>query len=142
MTQHWRAEVCVGAGLFHVDRVPLLRRALTRTAFPVAWDIPGGHVEKGEELRRELRREMREETEYSALVGPPFYAGTFDYPQAQGASSPTVVVDFLYSIQSSKEPRLNPAERTEFAWVQRYDSRRYPAPRHLREIIRTALAIR
>lgn len=111
-------------------------------AFPDTWDIPGGHVEEGEDLLGVLRREIREETGFAVTVDRPFYAGTFDYPSANGRNSRTVEVDFMCTVSSKREPRLDPVEHTSFAWIQRYDSRRYPAPALLRRIIRTALASR
>jgi 8-oxo-dGTP pyrophosphatase MutT (NUDIX family) len=142
MAQKLRAEVCVGAALFRRDRVLLLRRVSTLSAFPGTWDIPGGHVEEGESLLKALRREIREETGFTATVERPFRAGTFDYPNADGRTTRTVEIDFLCSVKSRHEPRLDPAEHTQFAWAGEHELHRYPSPPLLRNIIRAAFASR
>jgi 8-oxo-dGTP diphosphatase len=120
----------------------LLRRSRALTAFPGTWDIPGGHVEKGENLLTALKREVREETGYEVSVGRPFQAGTFEYPLMGGRSAFTVEVDFLCSVRARRPPTLNPAEHTEYAWIRRYDARTHPAPPLLQSIIRSAFANR
>jgi 8-oxo-dGTP diphosphatase len=138
MSRNLRAEVCVGAAIFRRGQMLLLRRSEALTAFPGTWDIPGGHVEEGEELRTALAREVREETGYTPIIGRPFYAGMLDYPVANGRRIRTVEVEFLCSLATGRTPALDPAEHTEFAWVRRYNARTHPAPPILREIIRAA----
>ncbi len=142
MARNLRAEICVGAALFRGDRLLLLRRSSALEAFPGTWDIPGGHVQEGESLLGALRREVREETGLAVTVERPFHAGTFDYPRARGRQSRTVEVDFICTVRSKRDPRLDPAEHTSFAWIRRYDARRYPAPELLRKLVRVALASR
>jgi 8-oxo-dGTP diphosphatase len=142
MSRNARVEVCVGAAIFRDGRLLLLRRALDLSAFPGTWDIPGGHVGEGEGLLTALRREIREETGFAVKVIRPFHAGTFDYPMPNGGHVPTVEVDFLCSTKSKSPPRLAPDEHTDYAWVARYDPRKFPAPPLLRAIIRKAFASR
>jgi 8-oxo-dGTP diphosphatase len=120
----------------------LLRRSRSLTAFPGTWDIPGGHVQEGEDLLTALKREIREETGYAVTVERPFHAGTFDYPLTGGRSTPSVEVDFLCSIRARRPPTLDPAEHTEYAWIRRYNERTHPAPLLLQGIIRSAFANR
>ena len=141
MARNLRAEICVGAAIFREGRMLLLRRSEALTAFPGTWDIPGGHVEEGEELRSALMTEVREETGYALTVGRPFYAGTLDYPRANGRSVRTVEVEFLCTLTTSRPPKLDPAEHTEFDWIRRYNARTHPAPPVLREIIRMAFDV-
>lgn len=142
MVRYLRAEVCVGAALFRRHRLLLLRRSSTLSAFPGSWDIPGGHVESDEGLMGALRREVREETGYKIAVHRPFHVGIFDYPRAVGDPVETVEVDFLCSVESANEPRLNPSEHTDYAWIRDYNPRQHPAPLQLRRIIREAFASR
>jgi 8-oxo-dGTP diphosphatase len=140
MARGLRAEICVGAAVFRGPQLLLLRRAPELTAFPNTWDIPGGHVEEGEELLPALEREIREETGYSARIEHPFYAGTFDYPRGGGRTARTVEVDFLCSVTTEGPPTLDPSEHTAFAWIRRYDPRTHPAPPLLQTVIRSAFA--
>ena len=52
----------VVAGLFRADdRVLLCHRRSDRRWYPDVWDLPGGHVDDGEDPRQALVRELREE---------------------------------------------------------------------------------
>ena len=52
----------VVAGVLRRDRQVLLcRRSPTREWYPGVWDLPGGHVEVGEQPLEALRRELLEE---------------------------------------------------------------------------------
>jgi 8-oxo-dGTP pyrophosphatase MutT (NUDIX family) len=53
-------EVVVGA-LVREGRVLLVQRSPNRRAYPRVWDLPGGHVERGESELRALTRELHEE---------------------------------------------------------------------------------
>jgi mutator protein MutT len=65
------------------DRVLLCHRSATRRWYPDVWDLPGGHVEPGEDPRQSLVRELREELGITAPhpSGPPIRelrTATFD----------------------------------------------------------------
>ena len=132
----------MGAALFRGGRLLILKRARALRAFPGTWDIPGGHVEYGEELGSALRREVREETGLEVAVGEPFHAGFFDYPGGLGRRVRTVEIDYLCRAKGGANPVLNPREHTAFAWIRTYDARTHPAPPMLRQILRAALARR
>lgn len=64
----------VTCGLFvRAKRVLLAHRSEQKTWYPNVWDLPGGHVEPGEDSRVALVREMREElgVEINAPIGTP-----------------------------------------------------------------------
>ncbi|HWD74411.1 MAG TPA: NUDIX domain-containing protein [Solirubrobacteraceae bacterium] len=72
----------VGAVLVRDGRVLLCHRSAHRRWCPGTWDLPGGHVEPGEDATAALVRELREEL---AIVAEPprvapisFAAGEFD----------------------------------------------------------------
>ncbi len=109
--------VCVGAAIFRGDRVLLVRRAKSASYLPGWWDIPGGHVEPGEDLVAALRREVREETGLRVAVGRPFYGSIYPYRSRRGTTVPTLDVDFLCVPLSPREPTVDPAELSEHRWV-------------------------
>lgn len=51
----------VAAILQRRDEVLLCHRSANRRWYPSIWDLPGGHVEHGEQPREALRRELLEE---------------------------------------------------------------------------------
>jgi len=51
------------------DRVLLCHRSAARRWYPDVWDLPGGHVEDGEDPKASLVRELREEL--GITVPPP-----------------------------------------------------------------------
>jgi 8-oxo-dGTP diphosphatase len=58
---------CVGALMIRDQEVLLGRRAAHKS-FPGCWDIPGGHVEAGEDLASALARELAEEIGVTPLA--------------------------------------------------------------------------
>ena len=70
------------------------------------WDLPGGRMDEGEQMRDGLARELREETgiEIDAAKARPFFVGTYSYegtPSESVASVfyivPTIVTDVTLS---------------------------------------------
>ena len=73
----------VAAVLRDGDRVLLCHRSPGRRWYPDVWDLPGGHVEDGEDPKEGLVRELREELgiTVSEPSGPPIReirTATFD----------------------------------------------------------------
>jgi 8-oxo-dGTP diphosphatase len=65
------------------DRVLLCHRSASRRWYPDVWDLPGGHVEEGEDPKESLVRELREElgitvSEPSSLPVQEIRGATFD----------------------------------------------------------------
>lgn len=56
--------------LLRDGRVLLCHRSPDRRWYPDVWDLPGGHVESGEEPEQALARELREELDIE-LIDPP-----------------------------------------------------------------------
>lgn len=63
-----QAPVVVCAVLVRGDRALLVHRSPHRRWYPDVWDLPGGHVEDGEDPRAALVRELREELGVDAQV--------------------------------------------------------------------------
>ncbi len=70
------AKARIVAGLLRDgDRILLCHRSPRRRWYPDVWDLPGGHVEPGEQPGAALARELREELgiDVAAPSGPPRY---------------------------------------------------------------------
>lgn len=68
MTDDEHLHLVVAGLLLRGGRGLLLHRAPTRRWYPDCWDLPGGHVEKGETPAEALRRELVEELAVTAVV--------------------------------------------------------------------------
>lgn len=144
MTRNLRAEVCVGAAIIERGRILLLHRSPHRSYLPGRWDIPGGHVEDGEDLERALRREVREETGFDIEIDRPVHVSMFPYRTGPRRARVTVAIDFLCRLRpraALRAPRLNPAEHTEFVWAAPRELTGYPTSAVLRRTIRAAFAL-
>lgn len=132
-----RVRVAAGTAIFRNDRILLLHRSI-QASNPGIWDLPGGHVEVGESLRRTARRETREETGFTVRVGPVFHAEVFSSLSKRGKLRPTVGVYYHCSAPTRGPPQLDPNEHSEYAWVSLADLESYPTLPFLDRTIRAA----
>jgi 8-oxo-dGTP diphosphatase len=97
------------------------------------WDIPGGHVEAGEQPEETVRREVREETGATLgplrplgyhrlhLLGPRPESYRYPYPTCYQAFYQAQVTDlpaFLPTAETRGRALFPPAEARKFRWVQ------------------------
>lgn len=97
-----------------VKKVFMPRRAKTKVAFPDMFELPGGHIEAGEDIIVGLKREIREELEMEIEVGEP--CAVFTYTSEKFGPSIEVVyfAKFIGDIQKIK---LHPEDHSEYLWV-------------------------
>jgi 8-oxo-dGTP diphosphatase len=107
---------CAGALIMNGDgRLFVQRRSSTRSLFPNAWDIVGGHLEAGESVIDALRREITEETGWRlthivAELPPVTYLGDDGDERVED--------DFLVRVEGDlDQPRLEAGKHTEFRWI-------------------------
>lgn len=101
----------VAAVLRRGDRVLLCHRSPARRWYPNVWDIPGGHVEDGEEPEQALRRELVEEI--GVDVGP--VDGDPVVHLSRPESGLDLTVWLITEWQGSVENR-QPTEHDDIAW--------------------------
>ena len=106
-------EVVTGA-LVRDGRVLLVHRRVGRLHFPDCWDLPGGHVEPGEQPSDALVRELQEELGVRAVVsGSPVLRIEYEADTDDGA------VLAVWVIRRWRGEPMNAAEdeHDELRWV-------------------------
>lgn len=98
-----------------VEKVFLPRRASTKKFLPNVFELPGGHIEYGEELVDGLKREILEEFEVNVNLGDPFAA--FTYVNDIKGSHSVEVVYFAQFVDPIEDIVLHDDDHSEFLWV-------------------------
>ncbi len=130
---HLRIAACA---VVRNGRLLVVRRSPNDPYGPGLWEIPGGVVEAGETYETAARRELREET---GLVG-----GTLRLVRSHVSWSLSRHYlqlherDYLVVRRSRAPVRLDPAEHSEFRWVDRREASRLPTLPQKRTTFRIA----
>ena len=98
-----------------IKKVFLLRRAATKKFFPDVFEIPGGHIDFGEDIVEGLEREVFEEHEMKIHVGDPFAA--FTYTNEIKGSHSIEVVYFVKFIDPLENIKIHPEDHSEYKWI-------------------------
>jgi 8-oxo-dGTP pyrophosphatase MutT (NUDIX family) len=127
MPNYQWARVGVKGALFRGEKLLLLHRRDDLDLNPGVWDMPGGGVEVGDGLVGALKREVREETGFSAQVGRPIHAWLVHSVLRSGEIIPGAIICFECSTRAGGEPKLDPEEHYEWAWVTKEEAGKYKA---------------
>ena len=93
----------------------LPKRAKTKKFLPDVFELPGGHIDYGEEMISGLKREVREEFGVNISVGDPFAA--FTYVNDIKRSHSIEVIYFAEFDDPENKITLYPEDHSEFIWV-------------------------
>lgn len=97
-----------------VHKVFLAKRAPTKKFFPNVFELPGGHIEWGEDIVVGLKREIQEELGVEVSIGDPFAAFTY---RNDVKGSHSIEVEYFASISGPLEAiTLHPEDHVEGRW--------------------------
>ena len=98
-----------------VTKVFSPKRAVTKKFLPGLFEIPGGHIDFGEDIVDGLKREVREETDMEISVGDPF--AVFTYTNEVKGSHSIEAVYFAKFIGDIERITLHPDDHSEYRWI-------------------------
>lgn len=98
-----------------VEKVFLPRRAETKKFLPGVYEIPGGHIDYGENMVEGLKREIMEEFGMRISVGDPF--ASFTYMNEVKGSHSIEVIYFAVFTDPIEKITIDPEDHSEFLWV-------------------------
>jgi 8-oxo-dGTP diphosphatase len=97
------------------EKVFLAKRAETKKFLPGVYELPGGHINFGEELVDGLKREIFEEFGVRIFIGDPFYV--FTYTNAVNGSHSIEVIYFAVLEDAVEKIELNPEDHSDSIWI-------------------------
>ena len=101
-------------------RIFIQRRSADRSLFPGAWDLVGGHVERGETILECLAREVREETGWR-VVRVMADLGTLTWTGDDGLRRQEV--DYLVEVSGNLDrPQIEADRHLDPRWVNRQEA--------------------
>lgn len=113
-------QVIVACAFIHhsfdgVEKVFMPKRAATKKFMPGVYEMPGGHIDFGEDIVAGLKREIMEEFSKQIVVGDPFAA--FTYHNAVKASHSIEVVYFAHFAGGIDDIVLHPEDHSTYTWL-------------------------
>lgn len=100
-----------------VEKVFLAKRAAIKKFLPGVFELPGGHIDFGEEITAGLKREIREEFEMSARIGDPYFVYT--YTNEVKGSHAVEVIYFAQFTDPLDHIVTHPEDHSTYEWFTR-----------------------
>lgn len=97
-----------------VEKVFLPKRASTKKFLPNVFELPGGHIDFGEDMVHGLKREIKEEFGLDAHIGDSFFV--FTYTNEVKGSHSIEVIYFASFVTEAADITLNPEDHSEYSW--------------------------
>lgn len=113
-------QVITAVALIHhsfagVQKVFLPKRASTKKFLPDVFELPGGHIDYGEDIVTGLVREIKEELGMRVRVGDPF--ASFTYVNDIKHSHSVEVMFFAEFLDPIENIKLDPSDHSEYLWL-------------------------
>jgi len=109
-------------GFLHKDgKMLTAKRAMTKKHFPGAYDIPGGHLEAGEDHITCLKREFKEEFGINIIVGD--LINKFNFSDLGHK-----ITEYVYfaTMENPSQPLiLDKSENSEYIWTSKDEIDKY-----------------
>jgi len=112
-------QVISACAFVHADfagetKIFLAKRADTKKFLPGVYELPGGHIDFGEDILDGLKREIKEELNMSVTVGDPFYAATYiNHIKGSHSIQVTYFAQFAEPIENIK---IQPEDHSTYGW--------------------------
>ena len=97
-----------------IEKVFLPKRADTKKFLPGKYEIPGGHIDYGEDIKAGLIREVNEELGVEIKLGDPF--AVFTYTNKIKGSHSIEVVYFAQLVGDPANITIDPDDHSTFGW--------------------------
>jgi 8-oxo-dGTP pyrophosphatase MutT (NUDIX family) len=97
-----------------IEKVFLPKRAATKKFLPNVFELPGGHIDYGEDIVKGLKREIAEEFGMTVEIGDPFFA--FTYINEVKGSHSIEVGYFATFVEDPSQVKLDPEDHSEYGW--------------------------
>lgn len=109
--------IAVKAFIVHDGKVLVLRESEKNPngTNPHRYDIPGGRLERGEDVTTALHREVKEETGLEVDIGAPLYVGEW-WPKVQNEQWHIIGVYFLCHLRGESNVTVN-HEHDRAVWI-------------------------
>lgn len=98
-------------------QVFLAKRAGSKMFLPNEYELPGGHIDFGEDVKKGLAREVYEELNMKISIGDPFTS--FTYLNNVKESQSIEVIYFAKFTSNVKQMRLNDYDHSEANWFSK-----------------------
>lgn len=102
-----------------IPHVFMARRSAGKKFLPNEFELPGGHIEFGEDLEEGLAREVEEELGVTVSIGDPFAA--FAYMNDVKKSQSIEVLYFGRLQEPFDSLSINPEDHSEYGWFSKSD---------------------
>ncbi len=97
-----------------VYKLFLPKRAELKKFLPGVYELPGGHIDFGEDIIDGLKREIKEEHNMNITVGDPFYVYT--YKNHVKGSHSVEVIYFAQFVEPINQVNINPEDHSTYGW--------------------------
>lgn len=103
----------------HTEKVFLPKRAANKKFLPGIFELPGGHIDFGEDMVSGLKREILEEFGMKVRVGDPFHI--FTYMNDVKRSHSIEALYFATFIDPLEKIKLDSEDHSEYGWFGEFE---------------------